>query len=111
MPGGHGPFGCEGVAVKDLATVIEELRRLRPELAKRYPIKELGVFGSYARGEQRPDSDLDILVDFDGPVGLLDFVGLQQDLSDRLGVDVDLVMAEAPKPRIWQRIRAEVIMS
>lgn len=97
--------------MKDLATVIEELRRLRPELAKRYPIKELGVFGSYARGEQRPDSDLDILVDFDGPVGLLDFVGLQQDLSDRLGVDVDLVMAEAPKPRIWQRIRAEVVMS
>lgn len=97
--------------MKDLATVIEELRRLRPELAKRYPIKELGVFGSYARGEQRPDSDLDILVDFDGPVGLLDFVGLQQDLSDRLGVDVDLVMAEAPKPRIWQRIRAEVVIS
>lgn len=97
--------------VKDLAAILEDLRRLRPELAKRYPIKELGVFGSYARGEQRPDSDLDVLVDFDGPVGLLDFVGLKQDLSDHLGVDVDLVMAEAPKPRIWRRIRAEAVMS
>jgi len=96
--------------VKDLAAILEDLRRLKPELAKRYPIKELGVFGSCARGEQRPDSDLDVLVDFDGPVGLLDFVGLKQDLSDELGVGVDLVMAEAPKPRIWQRIRAEVVM-
>ncbi len=96
--------------MKDLAAILEDLRRLKPELAKRYPIKELGVFGSCARGEQRPDSDLDVLVDFDGPVGLLDFVGLKQDLSDELGVGVDLVMAEAPKPRIWQRIRAEVVM-
>lgn len=96
--------------MKDLAAILEDLRRLKPELAKRYPIKELGVFGSYARGEQRPDSDLDVLVDFDGPVGLLDFVGLKQDLSDELGVGVDLVMAEAPKPRIWQRIRAEVVV-
>ena len=97
--------------MKDLATILEDLRRLKPELAKRYPIKELGVFGSYARGEQRPDSDLDVLVDFNEPVGLLDFVGLQQDLSDHFCVEVDLVMAEAPKPRIWQRIRAEVVMS
>ncbi|MBX3516315.1 MAG: nucleotidyltransferase family protein [Rhodospirillales bacterium] len=96
--------------MKDLAAILEDLRRLKPELAKRYPIKELGVFGSYARGEQRPDSDLDVLVDFDGPVGLLDFVGLQQDLSDELGVGVDLVMAEAPKPRIWHRIRAEFVV-
>lgn len=96
--------------MRDLAEIVRELRRLRPELRKHYPISELAIFGSWARGEQRPDSDLDILVDFDGPIGLIAFVGLQQHLSDALGVHVDLVMKDAPKPRIKERILAEAMM-
>ena len=96
--------------VKDLAEIVRELRRLKPELRKHYPISKLGVFGSWARGEQRQDSDLDILVDFDGPIGLFAFVGLQQDLSDALGLRVDLVMKDAAKPRIKERILAEAVM-
>ena len=97
-------------AVKDLAEIIRELRRLKPELRKHYPISELGVFGSWVRGEQGPDSDLDILVDFDGPIRLIAFVGLQQDLSDALGLRVDLVMKDAAKPRIKEHILAEAMM-
>jgi predicted nucleotidyltransferase len=46
--------------MKDLATILDELRRLQPELTKRYPIREMGIFGSYVRGEQHEDSDLDV---------------------------------------------------
>jgi hypothetical protein len=94
----------------DLQAVIGELRRLQPELRKRYPIREMGVFGSWVRGEQTDDSDLDVLVEFDGPIGLLDVVGLKLDLSDRLGLPVDLVMKDGLKPRIGRRILSEVVI-
>jgi len=96
--------------MKDLQAVIGELRRLQPELRKRYPIREMGVFGSWVRGEQTDDSDIDVLVEFDGPIGLLDVVGLKLDLSDRLGLPVDLVMKDGLKPRIGRRILSEVVI-
>lgn len=95
--------------MRALAEVLGALRRLEPALRRRYPIKALGVFGSWARGEQRPDSDLDVLVEFDRPIGLFDFVGLRDELSDALGLRVDLVMRDAPKPRIARRIARELI--
>jgi hypothetical protein len=78
-------------------------------LKKRYGIKEIGVFGSYVRGEE--GSDLDILVEFeeDTRISLLDFVGIEIYLSDLLGVKVDLVEKSALKPRIGRHILAEVV--
>ena len=84
------------------------LRREMPHLRERYKVRSLGVFGSYVRGEQRPGSDLDVLVDFDEVPSLLTFVNLQNHLSDLLGVPVDLVMREALKPRIGERILEEM---
>jgi hypothetical protein len=98
-----------GVGMKDLQTVIGELRRLQPELRTRYPIREMGVFGSWVRGEQTDDSDLDVLVDLDDGITLIDFVGLQLALADALGMRVDLVMREGLKPRIGERILSEVV--
>ena len=95
--------------MKSLDTVLAELRRLKPELARRYPIRAMGVFGSYVRGEQREDSDLDVLVELGDGITLIDFAGLQLDLSDALGIKVDLVEKEALKPRIGQRVLAEVV--
>jgi uncharacterized protein len=95
--------------MKDLATILAELRALQPELKKRYPIKQMGVFGSWVRGEQREDSDLDVLVDFNGRLTLIDIAGLQNELTDALGIEVDLVMKNALKPRIGKRILAEVV--
>jgi len=95
--------------MKDLQTVIAELRRLQPELRTRYPIREMGVFGSWVRGEQTDDSDLDVLVDLDDGVTLIDFVRLQLALADALGVRVDLVMKDGLKPRIGERILSEVV--
>ena len=96
--------------MKDLATILDELRRLQPELKKRYPINEMGVFGSYVRGEQREDSDLDVLVDLGDGMTLIDLAGLELEISDALGLKVDLAMKDALKPRIGKRIFAEAVM-
>ena len=61
------------------------------------------------RREQRPDSDLDLLVAFDEPPGLLKFIELENHLTDLLGVKVDLVMQDALKPAIGKRVLAEVV--
>jgi uncharacterized protein len=66
------------------------------------------VFGSVARGEARPDSDLDLLVDFEPGTSLLDHVGLFQDLEELLGVGVDVVARSALKPRD-EHIRLEAV--
>lgn len=80
-----------------------------PELAERYAVDRLGVFGSYARHEQKAGSDLDLLVSFRRPIDLFAFVELEHELSDLLGIGVDLVMETALKPRIGQRILSEVV--
>ncbi len=75
-----------------LELFMEELLSLLPYLRERYGVKELGVFGSYLRGEQRQDSDLDLLVDFEKDISLWDVMELEEYLSERLGVRVDLIM-------------------
>jgi hypothetical protein len=98
-------------ALTDVRTseqIKAELRAILPELRRRWPISYLGLFGSWARGEQRPDSDLDLLVDFDGPLDLYAYVGLQDEIGRRLGLPVDLVHRRGLRPFIGGRILAEV---
>lgn len=85
------------------------LRQELPLLSQRFHVKSLGLFGSYARGEQRPDSDLDILVTYDVTPSLLGLIELENCLSDLLGVKVDLVMSDSLKPHIGRRIRRELM--
>ena len=94
-----------------LERIIQTLKAILPELRDRYGVISLGVFGSYRRGEQTPDSDLDLLIEFDPAVrfGLLTYCELENSLSDRLAVKVDLVMKKALKPRIGERILEEVV--
>jgi len=91
---------------------LDELRRVLlqhlPLLRERYGVESLGMFGSYVRGEANSKSDLDLLVRFHQTPGLIRFVELENYLSDLLGLRVDLVMAEALKPNIGQRVLAEV---
>jgi predicted nucleotidyltransferase len=86
------------------------LRRAMPELRQQFGVRALGVFGSYVRGDQRVGSDLDVLVEFDRPISLLDFVDLETRISELLGVKVDLVMKSALKPNIGRRILGEVVL-
>ena len=94
---------------RDLTELIELLHQQLPALAEQYRVRSLGVFGSYVRHEQRSDSDVDVLVTFDEPPSLLQFIELEQKLTDALGVKVDLVMRDGLKPTIGQRILSEVV--
>ena len=96
--------------MRDLTTILAELRALQPELKKRYPIREMGVFGSYVRGEQREDSDLDVLVDLGDGMTLIDLAGLQLEIGEALGLKVDLAMKDGLKTRIEKRVLAEAVM-
>lgn len=91
----------------------EEIKKIlvenRSTLAKEYGIRQIGLFGSVVRSEQRRGSDIDILVDFTRTPGLFAFVRLKNDLSTLLGCPVDLVMKSAMKPRLGRRILSEVL--
>jgi predicted nucleotidyltransferase len=79
-------------------------------LNDKYRVKEIGIFGSYVKGKAKKSSDLDILVEFekDADISLLEFIELENYLSDLLGVKVDLVMKDSLKPRIGKHILKEV---
>lgn len=89
--------------------LIRILRDQLPRLSGRYHIKSLGLFGSYVRNEQKPASDVDLLVEFDDTPSLFEFVRLEQELSALLSAKVDLVMKDALKPAIGKRILREVV--
>lgn len=93
---------------------VEDIKRTlsasKAELRLKFKVKDIGVFGSYVRGEQKRKSDVDVLVEFKEPVGLFEFVALENYLSDLLGVKVDLVSKKALKPHIGKRILQEVVM-
>ena len=69
----------------------------------------MGVFGSYARGENKLKSDVDLLVEFQRAPTMFEFIRLERHLADLLGVKVDLVMKTSLKPEIGQRILGEVV--
>jgi predicted nucleotidyltransferase len=86
-----------------------KLRRMLPEVTARYQVHEMALFGSFVRSEGSRASDLDVLVSFKEPPSLLKFLELQAHLSDSLGLKVDLVMKDALKPRIGERILRELV--
>jgi len=92
-----------------LEGIKSRLARELPRLARRYEVEKLGIFGSWVRSEEKEGSDLDLLVSFRRPIDLFSFVELEQELSDLLGIEVDLVMESALKPRIGRRILSEVV--
>ncbi|QYZ79206.1 DNA polymerase III subunit beta [Methanofollis formosanus] len=87
--------------------VLATLASLKDELSTRFHVARIGVFGSVSRGEQTPESDIDILVEFSRPVGFFTFMELEQFLSERLAAPVDLVTPDAIKPIMKERIAAE----
>ncbi|MFW5898409.1 MAG: nucleotidyltransferase family protein [Candidatus Saliniplasma sp.] len=89
--------------------IENKLKKHKPVLEEKYKVKDIGVFGSYVRGEEKEESDVDILVDFNETVSLFDFIELENYLSDMLDRKVDLVMKSALKPRIGRNIKKEVV--
>ena len=94
--------------MKRTEDILIALRRAKPELAERFGVKRLAIFGSYARGEQRDDSDVDVLVEVDPSIGLR-FVDLAEHIEAILGVRSEVVSRRAIKPRNWEVIERDLI--
>lgn len=89
--------------------VITRLRELKPELERDAHVSAIAIFGSFARDEAGPNSDLDILIEYEVSPGIFQFIELQNRLSEAIGVKVDLVTKAALHPALRDRILAEVI--
>ena len=90
--------------------VRAKLSTHKSELRKRYNVKEIGIFGSYAREAQKESSDIDILVAFEKTPGLLKFLELENHLADLLGISVDLVSKEAIREELKETILREAVI-
>jgi uncharacterized protein len=91
----------------------EEVRQIlqehQAELTQKYGVRSLALFGSVARDEAGPASDVDLLVEFDRPVGYFGLFALQDHLESLLGCKVDLGTPESLKPRIRERVMGECV--
>lgn len=86
---------------------LQSIRRRAAPILRRYGVRRAAVFGSFARGDEQKKSDVDILVDVPNGTGLFAFIGLEQELTDRLGRKVDLVTYRSLHPYIRERVLNE----
>lgn len=89
--------------------VLAQLRELEPTIAARYKAKTIGLFGSFVRGEQHAESDIDLLVEFEDGADLFDLVGLTQHLEETLQRKVDIVPKRALRTELREAVLREVI--
>lgn len=94
--------------MKTREEILSILAKEKFQLATKFQLKELSLFGSYARGDQREDSDIDIIVDCDPSIGL-DFVTLADQIEELLGQSADVVSIRAIKPKYWHEIEQDII--
>ena len=89
--------------------ISSEQERIILNALEPYSIKSVCIFGSYARGENNPQSDLDILLDYEKPLDLLELIGLEQELSEKLGIKVELVTYRSLHPDLKEKVEKELI--
>jgi predicted nucleotidyltransferase len=88
--------------------IIRILKKSKSGLKKSFKVRKIGLFGSYARGDQKPESDLDILVDVDPTIGL-GFVTLADELEKSIGIHIDLVSSRAISARKIKIIKEDLV--
>ena len=94
--------------MKTFGEIEKIIKKNKKELNEKYGLISIGIFGSYCRGDQYTDSDLDLLVEVRRPMGFVNFIRLENHLTQLLGVKVDMVTKKALKPNIGKRILQEV---
>jgi hypothetical protein len=94
--------------MRDLTEIKRILGERKSFYTQKHGVSRLGIFGSYSRGEQTSGSDIDILVEFERPIGL-GFVDLAEDMETLLGTKVDLVSKKAIKPRMLGCIERDLV--
>lgn len=93
----------------DRDQVLALLAEHKPLLAERFGVRRLALFGSTVRGTAGPDSDVDVLVDFEGPPTAKRYFGVQFYLEDLLGREIDLVSADALRPRLRPYVEKDAV--
>lgn len=92
---------------------LEEIQKIflehKKDLKNRYKVKELGIFGSFARGEQRNKSDVDILVEFNVRPDIFLLIDLEDYLKNLIGIKVDLVRKSTIREELKERIEKEAM--
>ena len=101
-------FTVRAIPIMILDDIRTRLAAARSDLFDRYPLLRLGIFGSVARGEAGPDSDVDILVEFAEPVGF-EIADLALELEELLGRNVDLVSRKAIRDRVLPYVERDVL--
>ena len=86
---------------------IEKIKSKIIEVLKKYSVKKAALFGSIVRGEATEDSDIDLLIEFEGEKSLLDLVGLKLELQELLGREVDIITYKSIHPLLKERILNE----
>lgn len=94
--------------MEQLSEIKHVLAQLKPELSKRFHVQTLGLFGSVVRDDFSPSSDIDIIVDFDRPVGI-EFIDLARYIEQRLQKKVDLVSRRGVKDKYFKAIEREIV--
>jgi len=98
-----------GKEMSKLREIMAILAENKPAIQRNYKVKKIGIFGSYLRGKQGKTSDIDVLVEFSEPIGLFEFMDLEEYLQNLFGIKVDLVSRKALKPHIGRQILKEVV--
>lgn len=86
-----------------------EQQKLIFDIVSGYNPRMIGIFGSYARGENDHNSDLDILIDFDQTPDLLEIIGMEQELSEELGIKVDLITVRSLNPQLKIYVEKDLV--
>ncbi len=86
---------------------MDEIVNKLVSILKKHGAKKIEIFGSYARGEQKETSDLDIIVEFEERKSLLELVGVEQELEDHLGIEIDLLTEASISPYLMEKIKKE----
>jgi predicted nucleotidyltransferase len=93
--------------MSEVKVASNEIFKKIVSILRNHGAKRIGVFGSYARGDMSSESDIDILVEFSERKSLLDIVGIEQELSESLGIKVDLLTEKSISPYLIDRIKKE----
>lgn len=96
------------MSVETTQNIVNKLSKLKVRLKERYPISSMALFGSYARNEQTDTSDIDIMVEFDGKIGIR-FIDLANEIEKALGLKVDLVSKKGIKEQYLNTILSDLI--
>ena len=94
--------------MEQLSEIKQVLQQLKPELSRRFHVQTLGLFGSVVRDDFSPSSDIDIIVDFNRPVGI-EFIDLAQYIEQQLQKKVDLVSRKGVKDKYFKAIEQEIV--